>query len=118
MEDFGSDNNKCGEWNFISNSVLDCKTYIHVNNPNARPVILNYMDEENLLDAWRIMNENVKKFSWCRLNPERKQARLDFFLVSDNMFQFVMETDIVPSYRTDHGGIILTLKLSENERGK
>ena len=75
------------------------------------------MDEESLLDAWRIMNENGKKFAWRRLNPVRKQARLDFFLISDNMFQYVMETDIVPGCRTDHSGIILTLKLSENERG-
>ena len=33
-------------------------------------------------------------------------------------FHFVTDTDIVSGYRTDHSGIILKLKLLENERGK
>ena len=73
MEEFEHDQIiMCGDWNHILNSDLDCENYIHINNPNARRVILNYMDEESLLVAWRIMNENVKKFAWRRLNPVRK----------------------------------------------
>lgn len=64
------------------------------------------------------MNENSKKYTWRRINPMRKQARLDFFLVSENLFQFVFNSDIVPGYRTDHSGILLNLKLINNERGK
>ena len=64
------------------------------------------------------MNEDSRKCTWRRLNPIKKQARLDYFLVSDTFFQFVTDTDIVSGYRTDHSGIILKLKLSENERGK
>lgn len=47
-----------------------------------------------------------------------KQARLDFFLVSEKLFQFVFSSDIVPGYRTDYSGILLKLKLINNERGK
>ena len=32
-----------------------------MNNPNARRVVLNFMEEENMLDVWRIMNVIVKK---------------------------------------------------------
>ena len=33
------------------------------------------------------------------------------------MFTLVHDSDIVPGYRTDHSGIILKIKLQENERG-
>ena len=64
------------------------------------------------------MNEESRKYTWCRLNPIKKLASLYYFLVSDTFFQFVTDTDIVSGYRTDHSGIILKLKLLENERGK
>ena len=79
----------CGDWNFILDPQMDCENYLHINNPNARKVILNYIEEENLIDIWRVMNENSKKYTWRRINPMRKQARLDFSLVSENLFQFV-----------------------------
>ena len=71
-----------------------------------------------MLDVWRIMNENFRKFIWRRLNPVRKQAMLDYFLVNDSLFHYVAETDIIAGYRSDHNGILLKLKLIENERGK
>ena len=108
----------CGDWNFILNPDIDCEKYLHVNNPNARRVILNYIEEENLIDVWRVMNEDSKKYTRRRLNPTRKQALLDFILVSENLFQFTFNTDKIPGYRTDHNGILLNLKLANSERGK
>ena len=48
----------------------------------------------------------------------RKQAGLDFFLISDYISQFVMDSQIIFGYRTDHNSIILKLKLHENDSGK
>ena len=76
------------------------------------------MEQENFIDVWRVMNEDKKQYTWGRLNPTKKQARLDYFLVSDTTFSFVTHSDIVPGYRTDHSGIILKLKLQESERGR
>ena len=59
------------------------------------------------------MYDTKKKFTWRKLNQDKKQTRL-FFIVSEVMFALVH--DIVPSYRTDHSGIILKLELRENER--
>ena len=61
---------------------------------------------------------NRKRFTWRRKKTVRKQARLDFFLMSDNISQFVMASQIIPGFRTDHNSIILKLKLHENDRGK
>ena len=43
---------------------------------------------------------------------------MNYILVSDPLFSFVVDSDIVPGYRTDHSGIIVKLKLQENDRGK
>ena len=109
---------KCGDWNFVINPEIDSFNYLHINIPKARQIVLNLLEEENFKDVWRIMNEDSRKYTWRRLNPIKKQVRLDYFLVSDTLFQFVTDTDIVSGYRTDHLGIILKLKLLENERGK
>ena len=89
-----------------------------MNNPNANWVVLNFTEEENILDVWKIMNENCKKMTWLRLNPVQKHARLDYFLVSETLFQYLTEADIIAGYKTDHNGITLQLKLIENSRRK
>ena len=106
----------CGDWNFVLDPDLDYNNYLYINNPKARKVILDYIEEENLLDVWRVSNEDSRKYTWHRLNPVIKQARLDFYLISENMFQFVTNTKIIPGYRTDHSGITLKLKLIDSER--
>ena len=63
------------------------------------------------------MNENKKMFTWRRLNPVRKQAQLDFFIISDNLSSFVTDTQITPGFCTDHNGIWLRLKLQESVKG-
>ena len=44
------------------------------------------------------MNEESKVYTLRRLNPTKKQARLDFYLISDTMSPFVMDTQILPGY--------------------
>ena len=95
----------CGDWNFVLDPDLYYNNHLHINNPKARKVILDCIEEENLLDVWRVSNEDSRKYTWRRLNPVIKQARLDFYLISENMFQFVTDTKIIPGYRTDHSGI-------------
>ena len=52
---------------------------IHVNNPKARRVVITLVEEENFIDVRRLMNEDIRKYTWRRLNPTKKEARLDHF---------------------------------------
>ena len=108
----------CGDWNLVLDMEKDYDNYSHVNNPKARKVVLNLLEEENFIDVWRVMHEDTKKYTRRRLNPKKKQARLGYVLVSDPLFSCIVDSDIVPGYRTDHSGIIIKLKLQENEREK
>ena len=106
----------CGDWNLVLNPKLDLYNYVNVNNPRARDKVIDIMGELQLLDIWRIKNNDIKKYTW-RQSSYRKQSRLDFFLVSETFIHTVLKADIVPGYRTDHSGILLKLKINENERG-
>ena len=52
------------------------------------------------------------------MNPVRKQARLDYFLINETCLEYVMDTSINPGYRTDNSSILLKLKFINNERGR
>ena len=68
----------CGDWNFILNPILDSENYRNINNPRARDAIIKIIEENGYIDVWRVQNENKKKFTWRRLNPDKKQSKLDF----------------------------------------
>jgi exonuclease III len=95
----------CGDWNLVINPTLDYENYLHTNNPKARNVILNYIISDEYIDIWRVMNEDKREYTWQRLNPVKKQSRLDFFLINKNTQNCVIDSKILKSYRTDHRGI-------------
>ena len=73
VSEIGNDNVIfCGDWNLVLNPVLDSGNYRNINNPRARDEILKVIDENGYIDVWRVQNENKKKITWRRLNPDKK----------------------------------------------
>ena len=99
------------------NQNLDTFNYLHVNNPKSKETLLNIMEYFNLVDYFRTLNPHEKLFTWRKANP-LKQARLDYFLLSDNLTNFVENIYIKAGYRSDHSSVILELKLNQFKRGK
>ena len=69
----------CGDWNLVTDPSIDTENYKNINNPNARSEVLHFIKDMDYMDAWRFLNEEKRGFTWKRLNPEKKQARLDYF---------------------------------------
>ena len=108
----------CGDWNLIIDPDLDCENYKNINNPKARAVVKELLDLD-FMDAYRAINEEKRGFTWRKLNPEKKQqARLDYFLITFDVFCHLDNCQIVSGYRTDHSGVILKLDFYEQSRGK
>ena len=59
----------------------------------------------------------MKIYTWRKPTP-LKQARLDFFLILESLMPSVQNFEILPSYRTDHSTIVLTLQINEFIKGK
>ena len=102
----------CGDFNLVLNPSLDCHNYTNINNPQARSNVMEMMNSLDLIDSFRYLNNNVKRFSW-RKKSSLKQARLDYFLTSNTMVDTIDSCDIKPSYRSDHSIIEIKISISD-----
>ena len=107
----------CGDFNLVQSQELDTYNYINVNNPNAKESVLDIKEELNLVDPFREVHENTRQYTWWKRNPV-KQARLDFFLLSEAIMPSVKDIKIIPSYRSDHSSVVLSLEINEFKNGK
>ena len=107
----------CGDFNLVLDLKLDCSNYINTNNPQARKTVLDLMSNNNMTDAYRFFNPNKTRFTWRRKRP-LKQARLDYFLISNTFCDLVSGSDILPGYRSDHSLIKLNIQINKFKKGK
>ena len=105
-----------GDWNLLLNPEIDGLNYKHVNNPNARNYVLQFINVLSLYDIWREEHLEEKKYTWKRkLNDGILQmGRLDFFLISESIISFCSNENILPGYRSDHSLIEITLNFDKN----
>ena len=107
----------CGDLNLTLDPKLDSMNYVNINNPRSRLTVHNMINAHELLDAFRYLHKDVKRYTWRKKNPI-KQARLDYFLISNTMTDLMTECNICPGYRTDHSLIKLKLVINPFIRGK
>ena len=104
-----------GDWNLVMDPNLDYHNYRNVNNVKSQEQVVEMMEELSLIDVWREINSDTLRYTWRRPNPFQ-QARLDFFLISENLLSEVKETDILVSYRSDHSMISLDFMFGKEEK--
>ena len=104
-----------GDWNMQPDQ--DTVNYRNINNPKSREILNEIIDKYCLTDIWRLLHGGTKHYTW-RQNKDIKQARLDFFLVSDNILSQIKKAHIKPGYRTYHSLICMEYKVAENIQGR
>ena len=101
-----------GDFNMVLEQEIDCFNYKHINNPKAKKVVEDMMQDIPLTDVWRESNPESRRYTWRRPTP-LQQSRLDFFLMSDYLYWYYKDSDILPGYRSDHSIITLELEFSK-----
>ena len=71
----------CGDFNLILDPKNDCMNYRNINNPRSREKVLELLNVCDLMDTYRTLHPNMKRFTWRKKN-RLKQTRLDYCLVS------------------------------------
>ncbi len=104
-----------GDWNVVRDPELDKSGGILQVKQNSVDCIQSLMSKFNLNDVWRIKNPNTKRYSWRQINP-LVQCRLDYWLISDSLYDKVTKTDIIPSIRSDHSAILLQFQNIPNPK--
>ena len=82
----------------------------------ARNVLLENVDRLGMVDVWRNLNPNLRRYTW-RQRGVNISCRLDYFLISLNIANCVKTTDIMPGFRTDHSLIYIEFSKSNEKRG-
>ena len=107
----------CGDWNVVQDFHLDTFNILNNRNPNSRKKIEEIVESFELLDPWRTCHPDDRKYTWRQSTPI-KQSRLDYFLVSEDLFSLMKNTKILPGYKTDHSAVVFTFSASIEKRGK
>ncbi len=107
----------CADWNLVQDFELDCYNYVAQNNIQAVEAVGELKHHLNLVDPWRIYNPNLRRYTWFRKNPIKK-ARLDFFLISEELMSYMENTKILPGYKTDHSMVLIEIRLNNFVRGR
>ena len=104
------DNIICGgDFNCPLNPKLDKKGGVLVPRKMVIDNIECLQNELDLVDIWRIRNPRMKSYTWSQKSPQVFR-RLDYWLISNNLHDFVNSTAITPTLKTDHAAIELVLK--------
>ncbi|CAH3178682.1 unnamed protein product, partial [Porites lobata] len=88
------------------NPFLDKKGGILTPRKSVVKTIESLQDELDLVDIWRIKNPTKKSFTWGQNSP-MVFFRLDYWLISNSLYDSVTGTDIIPAIKTDHSAILL-----------
>ena len=106
-----------GDFNCPLNPKLDKTGGIMVPRKMVIDNIECLQSELDLVDIWRIKNPQTKSYTWSQKSPQIF-CRLDYWLVSNNLQDFVNSTEITPAIKTDHAATEITLTDSyQNAKG-
>lgn len=111
-----------GDFNVIMNPRLDRKGGHHESTLKYRQIIntINAIKFQfELMDVWRQKNAEIKRFTWRKKHPQSVFSRLDYWFISEKLFDSVEKVDILSSFRSDHSGIFIHIKpLPPNMKGR
>ena len=105
-----------GDFNLVLDVEKDKKGGLPKTHHNAQKTSLEICDNLDLVDAWRILNPEEKRYTWRQTQPT-VHCRLDFFLTSQSLLGNIISANILPGFKTDHSMITLNISLHSNPRG-
>ena len=110
--------NRCviaGDLNVIMNPTLDKRLVSEKCKPsNAATQIKCLMEECLIQDVWRCRNPDARRYSWFR---NQQASRLDYFLISDGLAQFVHDTYYITGIKSDHSAMFISFEFASSDRG-
>lgn len=121
MEQFPNDYKIIGgDFNLVLDNEKDLRGSVSGQHAHKEAIsfLKEYMSDEGLVDVWRLQNPEKRLYTYRKENPTNYHARLDLFLVSDTLVNFVSKTDIHASYISDHATPSLEVSPNLVQRGK
>ena len=105
-----------GDFNLVLDLDIDKKDGLTKPHTESVKTLKEFCTQFNLLDAWRILNLDIRRYTWWRKWPEI-HCCLDFFLVTQSLMCNITSANILTRYKTDHSLIEITVATHWNMRG-
>ena len=97
----------CGDLNLVLDSLKDCYNYTNVNNPRSRQKVVDLITELELVDVYRYLYPNQKRYTWRKKTQLNKQ---DLIIID--------KCSINPGYHSDHSILELQISINTFKQGK
>ena len=106
-----------GDFNLVMDVQKDKKGGNATTHRNSLKEVQNIAYSLDLIDVWRTINPDGKRFTRRRTKPE-VHCRLDYFMISSSLTTAITKADILPgyNYKTDHSLITIHLASNSNPR--
>jgi exonuclease III len=105
-----------GDFNAVMNPKVDRLSINRARTVNEQPEskLLKLMESSNLIDSYRLCNEDTVGFTWASLSDDRIKSRLDYIWISSNFLNFLIKSEV--SFRieacSDHKRVLTHLDRS------
>ena len=104
------------DFNLVMDVQKDKKGGNATTHRNSLKEVQNIANSLDLIDVWRTLNPDGKRFTWRRTKPE-VHCCLDYLMISSSLTTAITNADILPGYKTDHSLITIHLASNSNPRG-
>lgn len=98
-----------GDFNCTISPNLDRSTCSDTTHTQSRKKIGDYIKELNLCDPWRRLNPSKRTYSCCS-TVTKGHSRIDYFLISNDLFSRITMCQYEPIVISDHGPVSLIYK--------
>ena len=105
-----------GDFNLVLELYMDKKGGLAKTHTESVKTLKDFCAQFDLLDVWRILNPDTRRYTWQRKRPEI-QCRLDFFLITESLMCNIKSANISTGYKTDHSLIEIKIATHSNMRG-
>ena len=107
-----------GDFNTFLDIDMDRKNGLKDGHKNIRRKLDSIINTNNLIDVWRIQHPDTYKYTWHSNTRPVIFSRLDYFLITDNLANFIKKSEIKSGYNTDHSIITLDIDFIKIDKGR
>ena len=103
-----------GDWNIALDNDMDRFGTTIDRNPNARAIVNGWINNNEVVDIFRLKNPNLKRYTYMRKRPFPHGRRLDYFIVTTPLLNSIISAQIGTKVISDHAPA--TMKISNNSK--
>jgi len=107
-----------GDFNLVLDVSLDKKGGIPRTHHNSQNCVKGIMEDYDLIDIWRKKNPTTRRYTWRSNTNPPILCRLDFFLISFNLYAQIDHCNILAGFKTDHSSIDIKVASVNEARGR